>query len=57
MHIDIKWFDLYVLNCVHAPFNASWIIFEVLYDIFFFLYKIERVIVILVLANNDYVHC
>ena len=55
MHIDIiLWLNLYVLDFVHASFNASWIIFEVWYDIFLF-YKIERVIVILVLANNDYV--
>ena len=55
MHIDIIWFDLYVLNFVHAPFNASWIIFEVWYDICSLFYKIERVIVILVFATNDYV--
>ena len=54
MHIDIIWFYLYVLDFVHAPFNASWKIFEVWYDIFLFI-MIERVIVILVLANNDYI--
>ena len=52
MHIYIIRFYLYVLDFVHAPFNASWIIVEVWYDIFLF-YKIERVIVILVLANKD----
>ena len=54
-YIDIIWFDLYVLYFVQAPFNASWIIFEVLYDIFILFYKIERVIVVLLLANNYFV--
>ena len=53
MHIDIIWYDLYVLNFVHAPLNAIQIIFEVRYDIFF--YKIEWVTIILVLAINGYV--
>ena len=55
MHIDIVWYDLYVLNFVHAQLNAIWIIFEVRYDIFFIFYKIEWVTVILVLAINGYV--
>ena len=54
VHIDIIWYDFYVLNFVHAPLNTIWIIFEVRYDIFLF-YKIEWVIVILVLAINGYV--
>ena len=52
MHIDIIWYDLYVLNFVHAPLNAIWIIFEVRYDILLF-YKIAWVIVRLVLTPDD----
>ena len=54
VHIDIIWYDFYVLNFVHAPLNTIWIIFLVRNDIFLF-YKIELVIVILVLAINGYV--
>ena len=52
MHIDIIWYDLYVLNIVHAPLKVIWIIFEVRYDISLF-YKIEWVIVRLVLTPDD----
>ena len=52
MHIDIIWYDLYVLNFVHAPFNAIWIIFEVRFDIFLF-HKIAWLIVRLVLTPDD----
>ena len=53
MHIDIIWYDLYLLNFVHAPLNAIWIIFEVRYDIFFLFYKIAWVIVRLVFTPDD----
>ena len=44
-----------VLNFVHAPLNAIWIIFKRGMTFFLF-YKIEWVKVILVLAINGYVN-